>query len=379
MIRRSQSLNENPIFRALAIVTLIALVGLLIWFFEQWPIEGTTLALDWRSIHSGLRGGVITYGPNIGMRAPPWNAVMLLPMGLLSMRASWGLIAFITLFVLVLAVPRGIRGRTQLLIAVLLVASYPSLRHLADGNLEGFIISAGLLCIAGFNERRVWVLGLGILLLPIKIQEAWLIVPVLGLYILGSWRPELWTRLALGVLAVIIVPSVLLLPQWINGALGIGERGSIMDASFTATTARLSIPTPIAVAIYSIVLSGTLYVAFRHFYRYQYKLHSPVTFTREHAAMCISAGLFLAPYAAGNSYLTIVALGVPALWVRPDQHGWGWLIYILATLPAFMPIDFAYNYSASYTTMILFIAWVVFAAQVWRMSGRAYFVRSALQ
>src|SRR6266849_10381850 len=87
----------------LAAVFLVLAGVVVVSFFERWPIENTSLALDWHSLYGGIQGGVVRY--DTGMFIAPWSVPASLPLGLLSFRASWGMIAFVTLAVLLVSVP----------------------------------------------------------------------------------------------------------------------------------------------------------------------------------------------------------------------------------------------------------------------------------
>ena len=48
--------------RVVAVILLIVGAGLLVRFFEGLPIEGTSLAIDWRALWLGIQGGTLRYG-----------------------------------------------------------------------------------------------------------------------------------------------------------------------------------------------------------------------------------------------------------------------------------------------------------------------------
>src|SRR5438105_4539503 len=100
--RRPPSMRQIGMY-ALAAVFLVLAGAVVVSFFERWPIENTSLALDWGSLYGGIQGGVVRY--DTGMFIAPWSVPAILPLGWLSFRASWGMIAFVTLAVLLVSVP----------------------------------------------------------------------------------------------------------------------------------------------------------------------------------------------------------------------------------------------------------------------------------
>src|SRR5689334_16027220 len=126
---------------------IVLACALVISFFERWPIENTSLALDWHNLYGGLQGGVVRY--DTGMFIAPWSVPALLPLGFLSFRASWGMITFFTLAVLVVSVPRSRVGWIRIVSVLFLLTSFPTLRQIADGNFEGVIIAGALLIVYG--------------------------------------------------------------------------------------------------------------------------------------------------------------------------------------------------------------------------------------
>jgi hypothetical protein len=67
--------------------------------------------------------------------------------------------------------------------------------------------------------------------------------------------------------------------------------------------------------------------------------------------------LLLAPYAAANSVLTVLAVGVIPLF---QKRPWiGAVLIALINLPFVFPPDVQFNYSAWYTTALLLVIWGV--------------------
>jgi hypothetical protein len=344
--------------RVVAVILLIVAAGLLVRFFEGLPIEGTSLAIDWRALWLGIQGGTLRYGT--GLRNPPWSLLPLLPLGFLPLRASWGLLTLATLGTLVASVPRTSSHKVRWLGAFLLITSYPALRHVADGNLEGLVIAGILLVLVGYRAVSPWALAAGALLATAKMQETWFLMAAVGVYTLRTWSPRRWAASGL-VVAVVLVPCMLWLGgDWLVALIGIPQRGSIMDSSLSATLSRLGLPFWVRVSLWAGVFVATLVVA----------LTSHRSVSREKAGLLISAALLLSPYSAGNSFLTVLAIGIiPLYQSRPRL---GTVLIGLTNLPylALAAPDFWFWWSATYWTALLVLTWVVFAGHVHRLESR---------
>lgn len=330
------------------VLLLIAVAYLFMTFFEHLPIEGTTLAMDWRGLWMALQSGTLTYGT--GLRNPPWSILPLLPLGLLTFRASWGLLNFITIAVLIASVPRSSSTKLWWPGTVLLVTSFLTLRQLADGNFEALVIAGILLVLHGYRTLKPWILAAGMLLATAKPQETWLLVACLAVYVLRTWPLRKWLTAGLVTGLVMTLTLAWFGRDWWNAMTGIPQRGSVMDCSLLAAVGRLGLPTWVFVLGGSL-LAVTLYVV----------LSGRPTIAREKAGMLIAASLLLSPYAAGNSLLTVLAVGIiPLLQSRPAA---GAILVALADLPyLFLPVpDIQFRWSTYYWTAMLIVTWGVFA------------------
>jgi len=103
--------------------------------------------------------------------------------------------------------------------------------------------------------------------------------------------------------SLVVVPSLLLYAEpWFSALLAIEARGSILDVSLRATLMRLGLPSWVRSVLWVFLLAGTLRITFARGFR----------LSREAAGLLISSSLLLAPYAAGNNLLTVIAH-----WVAP--------------------------------------------------------------
>jgi len=333
---------------------LVVAAALFIYFFNQLPIEGTSLAQDWKGLWLGFQSFPPVFGSDTGLLIAPWDAVLISPIGLLSFRASWGLLSFISIGVLAYSVPKTDQRWQKLLATALLCASFPSLRHLADGNFEFFTILGVLFVVQGYTRQNLWVLAAGLLLATAKEQETWLMMLALGYYLLRYWPPQKWFRLGL-LVGVVVIPFLLWLGRdWIGGALGQNENGSIMDSSLWAATNRLGLPLLIQIVLGIALVGLAIFIL----------LKSKSAFSREKAAMLMSLSLLLAPYAAGNSFLAILAIGIiPLLLTWPKL---AIVLIVLTDLPFFISRDILFYYSAYYWTAMYFLTFCVFGYWVWK-------------
>ncbi len=334
---------------AVLLVGLGAAALLFVAFFQQIPIEGTTLAMDWGGIWHAIQGGQPNYlAGETGVRIPPWNLLLILPLGLLPMRAGWGALVFLTYVVLVLSVPRTPRRVLFFLSVFLLATSFLALRHAADGNFEAMVIAGALLCVHGYGRRNVYTLAAGILLVCAKPQESALLLLVLVFSVLRTWPHQEWLRLG-GLLALVVVPGLLWKGgDWLTAVFGIYQRGSVMDISLWATLERVGIASVVVRAgIGMAFLVATLYLAWK----------SGPTFSRAKAAMLISASLLLAPYSAGNSILTVLAVGIIPLF---QERPWvGGLLILLIDLPFLATREMLYWGQGYYWPAFLLLVWAL--------------------
>jgi hypothetical protein len=235
------SVNRPLRIRPAHVIALLLLLGaaaVMVSFFERIPMEGTTFALDWKSLYMGLQGGNIVYRGGSVMVAP-WSLPAILPLGFFSMRAGWGFLAVYTITVLILSVPRR---RDHMLAMLVLVLSFPALRLIIDGNLEAVVIAGAALVVYGFRRDHLLALVVGILLATAKPQETWILMFVLGVYLLRSWSLQRVFELAMSVAIVVIVwPIVAERDGKYRSATGNGARYDSVGGNGT-TWNRTSIP-----------------------------------------------------------------------------------------------------------------------------------------
>lgn len=355
-----QQLRLSPSVLIAAGLLVVAL-AIILTFFERIPIENMSgFAIDWKSLYAGLNGGHIVYRGGSVMIAP-WSLPAVFPLGFFSLHAGWGMLALMTATVLVLSVPRRRSFGLYLLSIVALVTSWPAIRQIVDGNFEVLVIAGALLVIYGYRRQRLVVLAIGLLLATAKPQETWLMMIVLGIYLWRTFSRAQLLRLA-GMLLIVIVPAFLLFgSSWIAAMRGIipapGPDNPV-DISLWASLGRLGINSWIIGPLWLLAVALTLSVA----------LAGKPTLTRDKAAMLIAASLFLAPYAAGDSFLTVLTIGViPMLQTRPRI---GWLLLLLTDLQYILPRDFLLSNGAYYWTAMLILVWAIWMWSLYRSEAQ---------
>jgi hypothetical protein len=338
----------------LLLLLLLASLAITVLFFEQMPIDDTTLAMDWHGLWAGIKDGVIEYGNTTGLRIPPWSVLTILPLGWLSFRASWGVLAYVTIVVLSLSVPHT-QSRPVMLFGVLaLVLAFPALRTIADGNFEALVILGCLLIGYGVSKQNVFALVAGILLATSKIQESWLLILLLPIVLLKQLRKDQLFATLVG-LAVVGIPCLLWKgADWLHAVFAITERGSMMDSSLWATSARSQIPAVVTAALGLGIALITIGVIWQ----------SRERFSREQIGLLVAASLILSQYTAGNNFLTLYAIVVGPLLLSSVPLGL--VVIALANLPfAFLGNrDMLYEWSATYWTLVCGIVWTILILRI---------------
>jgi hypothetical protein len=329
---------------------------LFIAFMAQIPqplIEGRVMAIDWNLIHWALENGEIKYEGGLVLMNPPWTAVMVLPFGFIPMRTGWALMGYLTLIVLALSVPRSRPRGLYYAAVILLTASFPSLRNVADGNFEALVIGGICLCLWAYPRQQPWWMALGVLLASSKPQLASLFLLTLGVYMLQTWSRTQWLKTLL-VVAVVTIPTFLWRGgDWLHNISINPTIGSLMDVSLRAAFNRADIASVVYGAIWLAMIAVTVWLLWR----------SERAFTREKAGLLVAASLLLAPYAAGNSLLTVLAIGIMPLFLKRPLLG------LLLFIPTNLTFLFGRDTQAYFITALALAMWAGLAWQVW-MTGK---------
>lgn len=333
---------------------LIGIGVLFARFADGLPVESTSLAIDWAGLWHDIRVGIHYQGT---LRNPPWSVLILWPVIQLGMKQAWGLVIYATLIIEVLSVPPARRTWLTVLGILLLTTSFPSLRNMADGNLEGLVIAGVLLISTGMNRQQPVLLATGILLASAKPQSVVLLMPVLGLTLLITMpRRKLIQTAALVLL--IVFPTLIWrgAEWWREGIQGNIHANSLVDISLRATLDRLGTGSVVTglVIIAVIGMSGTVYW-----------LTKP-TLSRETIGMLIAASLLVSPYSAGNSILTVIAIGImPLFQTNPIS---GLMIFALVNASWWLHIQEQQAAFSNYSTLLLIILFLLLARAHFRVT-----------
>jgi len=349
-------LNSRSIWPiGFAALMLLLAIGLMTRYFEQLPIEGTSLGIDWHNIYNGIRGLTLTYtSEHDGLRNPPWSVLALIPLGLLSYRSGWGLMILIDIAVLIVSVPYSTRRARHWLAILLLISSYPSLRQVADGNVEALVIGGILLILFGLRKENPLLLAIGILLASAKFQETWLLLIVLGLYLLRDWRH--WLLTVYTVALVVMLSLLWRGREWFDALHNLPQpgQGTLLDMSLVSVLGQHNSPYLLTGLVWIALVAVTMWIIAK----------DKSNLSRDKAGFLICASLMLAPYAAGNSLLTAFAIGViPLLANFPAV---GLVLIALTDVQYVLPTDFRYYWGNVYGLALVFIIWMILGWQIYR-------------
>jgi hypothetical protein len=336
------------------LVSILIFLSIFAYFFSQFNIESNSLAIDWKNFYPSLQGGDIKYSSIEGILFPPWSLIPFLPLGLLSMQISWGLLAGISVFVLLFSIPQSKSKALYYFSIFILILSFPSLRNIADGNVEGIVIAGILLILFGNKSKNALASVIGVILVTIKFQEIYLFLIVWGVYVLLTWP---YRKYLLTFASILVIVGISLLwrgETWLAVLIGAIQKysNSIVNISMSATSERLGLPHLLFIIIWIIVLIITLFLAWRS--------HSNLS--REFTGMLITSSLLLTPYAATNSVLTILAIGVLPLF--HSNRFLGTILIILFNIPYLFSSVTLYNYQATYWTLVMFITWLTLSIRI---------------
>jgi hypothetical protein len=356
-MKNSQITSQKTLTLMAIAACFVAVAVIFVIFFQNLPTDDNTLGID--NIFSSLKHGDIHYdvgdARSDGLRNPPWSVLVLLPLGFLSNKAAWGLLVYFTLVVLIVSVPPARQKWLYWLSIFLLITAFPTLRNIADANLEGLVIAGGILLVAGYQRRNPYVVAAGVLLTTAKPQASILLILVAGIYMLQTWSVREWMKAGIAVLVVVIPTFIWRGADWLAAMQGTYQAGSIIDVSLSAALERADFAPTFAIhAAQGFVLVVTVLTAW----------YSQRTLSREKAGMLIACGLLLAPYAAGNSVGNVLAVGVvPLLIVSPAL---GIALIALMDFPFLWSTETLVKYQSYWWTFILLLTWAIINWRVYR-------------
>ena len=341
----------------LAFVFLITLACILIvWAFSTLPLDQPGQAVDWKVFYQSTHQFQISY-PGNRVYNPPWVLVLLWPLTILSLPMSRGLAALVTLAVFFISVPR-INDRVKWASSVLLLLfSYPMIRHLMDGNLEAMIVGGVLLALYSMRKQSVVLMVVSLILLSSKVQESWLFVFALVLLLWRDWprKPAFQSLLGAGIFAL---PFFIWKGAEWQAALQVFPYSqTAIDSNLLFVLAKLGVNEWIAWTAWAGILATTLYVL----------AYPKIGLDRSRAAFLIIAGLMLSNYAAGDSLVTPLALGVIPFFQRKPWIGFSLVMLYFLPYSALTDIQLRLAWENVYWAGVLLITWALLAWELIEM------------
>jgi hypothetical protein len=256
----------------------------------------------------------------------------------------------VTFAIFVISVPRN-RAWLTIVGLVLLLLSYPFLRHLIDGNVEAMVVGGALLAALAMQHKSPELLAGGLLLLSAKPQESWLAILVL-LY--GAWRG--WPRRELvkgvGLAAAFALPfAVWKGTDWLAALQSFPYAGTNIDSSLFNLFASLGWSPILLAVVWLAILAVTLK-----------SVWPAMKLDLARIGLLITAGMLLSTYVAGNSLVVPLAMGVVPLFQRKPAIGLAIVGLYFLPYVFLAQTDLRLEYEHVYWTVVLLITW---AAQVW--------------
>ena len=135
-------MKGNPRRSFLFLLILAGIAGATwLYAFCQMPVKDSSLAIDWKVLWRDTFHAQIVCGRPGGLFLPPWGLPLLLPLTFLPLCFGWGVMGLWALGGMFAWVPPPSSWRKHLPSLVLLFSSFPLLRQLADGNIEGMVLT----------------------------------------------------------------------------------------------------------------------------------------------------------------------------------------------------------------------------------------------
>ena len=355
---QSPTLLEYGVFVVAVLVSAIMMMAFFMWL----PIEGTTLGID--LLMSAFDGGRLYYKEIFGLLNPPWSVLPLLPLGFLPDKAGWGLLVYSLLGVLLLSVPRTEKRWLFWLQTLILITAFPTLRIIADGQLEVLVIGGLLLLHFAYKRQQPVLMAIAVLLATAKPQSVFIVMLVLGIYILQTWPVRKW--LLFGVVTVGVVGATLLWKgqEWLVAVSNFQFTNTLIDVSLSGALDRFGAPLWVFGVLWLSIFSVSLWLIFQ----------GNRALSREKLAFLVVTSMLLAAYQGGNGILVPLAIGIITLLNRRVWFAVAMIILIDAGYSlnrgVFIPI-FSY-----YITSVLLLMW---AGLAWHLYETEIAERSTLK
>lgn len=357
---------SRPVEYAIVAVLLAVAAGVLMIAAERLTLlDSGVFGYDWHLFWTTVRSGVPDYS-QLDVFNPPWTQLMLVPFGQLTFKASWALWTLTSICVFVFAVPRRADGRAWPLGLLVGIGSFWTLRALADGALEAFVVAGALLILWAWRGRHAIWLGMGLLLATAKYQETWLLAIGVSVLCLREWKPALWAR-TLALCVAVVVPTLIWLgPSWIarltHGADGVGFSPNIArlgsNVSLQALGGIAGWPSFATTALWVVILAVTAATLWSRVRELDLRA----------VGLLVVTSMLLAPYAGLLSLASLGLIVLLPLWQRRRWIGLGLLIWAnLPFLTAFQPGSTGqFEWGELVHLGLLATTWLVLAVELWR-------------
>jgi hypothetical protein len=238
--------------------------------------------------------------------------------------------------------------------AILLITAFPTLRIIADAQLDVLVIAGLLLVHYAYKRQSPLLLAIAVLLATAKPQSVQITMIVLGLYILQTWPVRKW--LTFGAITLAVVGRTMLWKgrEWLIAIGNFQFANSLIDISLSGALDRIGAPIGVLIVLWLLVFAFCVWLMWR----------GNRELSREKLALLTVTSMLLAAYQGGNGILVPLAIGImPMLPKRPVFVG---AIMILLNVgyvtnrPQFIEI------LSYYTTGILILMWLGLACHVYR-------------
>jgi hypothetical protein len=346
-----------------AILLLFAVSMFFGWYVSRYLVEIVPPGIDWPLSYGAIENGYVSYAES-KLEYAPWSLMFVMPLGLFPSDFAWGVYMFLVMLFAALSIPRQ---RPRGLVAMLIITTaFPTLRTAADGNFEAFTMMGIVLIAYSYPTQKIWPMVVGVLLASMKPQLSVFVILMLVSYMMKTWHLRAWATAAGIVLFFVAIHLVFLGETWITRISATANFAEVetqgvyyMNSSIAGTLERASATEGLAIAVrtaIALVTIGFLWVT-----RYDG--------SREKIGALIAAGLLVAPYAAGNSALSVAAIGVIPFFQR---RLWPGIVLIaLLNLPYLMlgSESLRFQLEPLYWTLYFMICWLVLMGSVvWDVS-----------
>jgi len=301
--------------QVIQVVAIVLLAGLVVWVLALWlPLAYDMHTFFYPAIHDWLDGGLSDADwPDLNYT--PWELMVFVPFALAPEPVGRALFLVFAIGVIVWATRSFARRRLAL---AMVFVSFPVLAMFWMGNMEPFPLLGAALSAWAIRERRPWVLGLGLVLLATKPQEAFLVAPVL-LWAVRRWRRSEWVQVALAPIVVAFLTVALFDWSWLRKLLnapgGYQSRWMWINISMWWRFAPYGVAWLCSIGV---AVAGLVLIIRRRFDEYA-------------LALAVTFGAVASPYLATHHLVLPMTLAWP--WLLDRKPWLAVLVYLTSLTP----------------------------------------------